>query len=408
MESRIRPLSLSPHGTSPLGSLSMPSSLLRPPPLFLRACNPTLERGYPRTPKCARCRNHGVVSALKGHKRFCRWRDCVCAKCTLIAERQRVMAAQVALRRQQAQEENEARELRMMYPGGAGIVGESGVPQGSAVGPSTPSPAAQTPPGFEVFATENQNEDAKLNTFPLYSGFMGHPMFAPHSSGLPSTHDKELSPNQDHCASLSDDSPSPPPRYDQRSEHSDSPRRSSSSDLESGNESDKPTAERDPTDIMAKIFPHQKRDTLETTVRTCKGDIVKSIELILSAKENKINPDLGAVRPPAGLPGALNAVGNKSAFSSVHMPPTPAGGDTVYSLGPRLSMGPLRLAYSSPNATGVAGFMSPYVTSGLMPVFPLRPPLDSYPFPNMIRDLSYLQSKESLCNAGLYTRLNDK
>lgn len=57
-----------------------------------------------KLPNCARCYNHGIQLRLKGHKRFCLFRDCTCEECLMTAERQRVMKQQIAFRRAQTQD----------------------------------------------------------------------------------------------------------------------------------------------------------------------------------------------------------------------------------------------------------------------------------------------------------------
>ncbi|KAE9419492.1 hypothetical protein Angca_004329, partial [Angiostrongylus cantonensis] len=54
-----------------------------------------------RVPNCQKCGQHGRKSRLKGHKRICPFKECKCAKCQVVSERQKLMADQIKIRRRQ-------------------------------------------------------------------------------------------------------------------------------------------------------------------------------------------------------------------------------------------------------------------------------------------------------------------
>ncbi|CAJ0958512.1 unnamed protein product [Ranitomeya imitator] len=410
-------------------SVPMPASFLRPPTLLLRAaaaaaaaaCAPrmALERGtggnslYPRTPKCARCRNHGVVSALKGHKRFCRWRDCACAKCTLIAERQRVMAAQVALRRQQAQEECEVRGVQhFMYTGAKNDEREASRHK------------TDTLPVLSQQETKGSDESkGKYDTFSERLSSSNSIVTVPQTSPNEQVSaDRVLKSSSLTTASKEDSLQSP--GSEGRSEGADSPTSLSSSDLESGNESEWPkvkvpivsTKPRNPLDILSKVFPNHQPTTLESILHYCKGDVVQAIELVLNGKEHK--HDTKDIDGPSGSDLSklsrdsafkftglgFGGLGNNSAFSPLRTSPSSVGADTTSMLHPRLGLSPLRFAYST-SSRGLPGFISPYFTSGFVPSLPFHPGMD-YAFPGILRDASYWQRKDTMNVNGLYPRIN--
>ncbi|KAJ7400408.1 Doublesex- and mab-3-related transcription factor A2 [Pitangus sulphuratus] len=409
--------------------VSVAGSLLRAPPLLLRAAEK-----YPRTPKCARCRNHGVVSALKGHKRYCRWKDCMCAKCTLIAERQRVMAAQVALRRQQAQEENEARELQLLYGTAEGLA------LAAANGIIPPRPAYEVfgsvcAGGGEGGAGASESKMQKFELFP--KTLLPSRAVTPQQAG-----GKPLSPDGESVPGTS----SPDARHGSGSENGDgesflsspvskgpkegeeSPGSISPLGSDSGSEADKdeqdpsPSAggrQRTPIDILTRVFPAHKRSVLELVLQGCGGDVVQAIEQILNNRGPEKGPEESWARDGAlqGLPPtpaaaghhrpliagamapAIGTLGSRSAFSPLQPNATHFGAEAgAYPLGTHLGLNPLRLAYSA-HSRGLA-FMTPYSTAGLMPTLGFRPPVD-YAFSDLMRDRSAVH-KEQVYSGGLY------
>lgn len=44
---------------------------------------------------CSRCRNHGAVQLLRGHKNVCVYINCICGKCEITKKRREIMAKQI-------------------------------------------------------------------------------------------------------------------------------------------------------------------------------------------------------------------------------------------------------------------------------------------------------------------------
>uniref|UniRef100_A0A8C5SMJ0 DMRT like family A1 n=1 Tax=Laticauda laticaudata TaxID=8630 RepID=A0A8C5SMJ0_LATLA len=455
----LLPVSVSraaPPAAAAAAGVPMPPTFLRPPSFFVRAAAAALsagnapscyaqaagglERGggYPRTPKCARCRNHGVVSALKGHKRFCRWRDCACVKCALIAERQRVMAAQVALRRQQAQEEMDA-------PQGGGGTPPNQPQKGTPVAARLSSGrqaagGVESQPAPESSSPEFQRgrREEKIQKYDFYCSGSGSSvvhLLPPSLTSSPEVAGSSQEKPPEMQALSKEISFSGP---DESLEGTDSPASLSSSDMESGNESECPKdfvprnagvppvpaaadsglKRRDPLNILTKVFPNHKSSRLERVLQLCRGDIVQAIEQILNASEHRqgfrelaipVLPECSAFQRSSDFGFGIDvaALGNKSAFVPLQTSSASSRREmSFYGLSPRLGIGPLRVTYSPPGRA-LPGLMAPYLRNGLFPAFPFHPVVDSS-FSGVIKDASYSPSEDKLFSTKMYARLNEE
>ncbi|XP_006627186.1 doublesex- and mab-3-related transcription factor 3a [Lepisosteus oculatus] len=262
-----------------------------------------------RTPKCARCRNHGVLSWLKGHKRYCRFKDCTCEKCILIIERQRVMAAQVALRRQQANESLESlipESLRTLPGLNAPVTGESNQgppPRTGEIGirwtsdqPGNGQPAADPDDELPSEQVEADSGGTSSDKDQDQTGSPDIPKSNPRYT--PETPEVTPVPDESHYT-LQKSSDDPETKADSPKYHGEQnlviEGLSGSVSLPFNLKANRP-----PIEVLKKIFPSHKPAVLELILKGCGGDLVGAIEVLLSSRSTP-NSERSSTEAPEAL-----------------------------------------------------------------------------------------------------------